>query len=375
MNFFICAVLLYIIAFLICCYIFNIKTTNKTIIISLVAVMISMIILGIRQIPPTSFDLYRYFLEMDYIRSLDFTEIMKITFSNVNFIWAIFESLVAIISRNNNIIFLFSIPLTVIPFIYILLNSKKEYNLTSRQIIILIFSYFAIVNVTHIMSGIRNALAISTFSLGMYLELFKNKRKGYIFYILSMLIHPMVIIFLAFRVLSKFIYKIKFEVRIGHLLVLCWSLFSKAILYVLKFCLSVLPLGMLKLYVEKLNTEIYLNMGIDYRIVALELIQIIVFIILIYRVIKNKKDFDNKLFIFYYIGFFIVGSLTMPTIFTRTRFIFAYFLPILLGYTNIMQLSDKQKNTTKILEHSMLILAIIINIYYIYYMYCNSVFV
>lgn len=375
MNFIACILLLSAISFLICCYILNIKMTKKIIITSLCVISGSIIILGLNQLPPQSFDLYRYFLELEYIRTLNFEETMSIIFANVNLVWATFESIVAFVSENNNIIFLFSVPLTIIPYIYILLNSKKDYNLTNRQVVISIFSYFALVNITHIMSGIRNALAISIFSLGMYLELFKNKKIGYIYYLISLLIHPMVIIFLAFRILVKFIYKIKFEIKIGHFLVLFWSAFSKIILYILKICVSLLPFSMLVLYVEKLNTELSITIAIDYRIVIPELIQIIIFTIWIYKIIKKQKDFDKIMFIFYYLCFFVIGSVHMPTMFTRTRFIFAYFLPFILGYSNILPLEDDEKNKNKILEHCMMIISIYINVYYIYYMCCNSAFI
>ena len=73
-------------------------------------------------------------------------------------------------------IFVFTIPITIVPFAAILLQMKEKYELTNKQIIISIFSFFSIINVIHLMSGIRNAIAVAIYAIGLNLNLFKQKK-------------------------------------------------------------------------------------------------------------------------------------------------------------------------------------------------------
>lgn len=376
MNILACTLLVLDIIYLLICYIFNLKLTNKKIVLILIAIAYPIMILCLNQKPPESFDLYRYFLEMDYIRKLNFEQSIEFIFLKPNFLWFAFERLIALISKNNNVIFLFSIPITIVPFIYILTDVNKNHKLSNRQIVISIVAFFSIINTIHLMSGIRNALAISIFSIGMYMDVFKNKKIGFLFYILSLLFHPMVILVLIFRIFYKLISKIKIKIYIGKYIILFWAFFSKIVLYLLKLMLTVVPIKMLDLYVNKFNVELTLKIGADYRVMIFEFIQILLILILIYRNLKLNKNTDKRILIFYYLCFFIIGSITLFNIFTRTRFIFAYFLPYILCCSNkIKRFSRKNKRYNTIIEHILMIVTLFINIYYVYFMYCNGVFI
>ena len=185
----------------------------------------------------------------------------------------------------------------------------------------------------------------------------------------------MVIIFWGIELMAKWIYKIKLKMRIGEYIILFWSVFSKILLMTLKAILVILPLGLIEMYVAKLDMELKFNMAFDYRIIIPELIQVILITFIMFKIIKSKKGFDKKIYFFYYLGFFIIGSIMLFSIFTRTRFVFAYFLPFILGINNELEKSQKDKKIIAIVENSLLTISLYINIYYIYFMYCNGVFI
>lgn len=185
----------------------------------------------------------------------------------------------------------------------------------------------------------------------------------------------MVIIFLAIELMNKWLYKIKVKIRIGEYIILFWSVFSKILLMILKAVLVILPLSLIEMYVTKLDVELNFSMAFDYRIIIPELIQVILITFLIYRTIKSKKEFNRKLHFFYYLGFFIIGSIMLFSIFTRTRFIFAYFLPFILGSGNGLEKNQKDKKLIAIVENSLLMISLYSNMFYAYFMYCNGVFI
>ena len=71
---------------------------------------------------------------------------------------------------------------------------------------------------------------------------------------------------------------------------------------------------------------------------------------------------------FYVLLFLIIGSIGMVNIFTRSRFLFAYFLSV------IFALKNKYLGLNHQIEHILLFFTIIVNSYYIYYILCNGVF-
>lgn len=351
--------------YLIYCYIFNKNMGTKKTLVILSTISLCILNLCLHLKPPVTFDLARYFSEIDYFRKLNINEVYPIIVSKVNIIFYGLEYLVGTISKSNYTIFMFSLSITLGVYGYILLDSKKEYNLTNRQVILSIFVFFSIISTIHLMSGIRNAMAVSFYALGMYLHSFKNKKWGYIFYLLSILTHSMTIIFFVFEM---FTYLFK-RVNVMPLFMLFWSITIRIVIAILSLLLIVLPVSFLKLYVYKISAELTIDFGTDYRILIFEILQVIVFTYLIKRSISKEEKPDNKILMFYYLSYFIIGSIMLINIFTRTRFIFAYFTPFILGYANKNKISNRRG------ENILFILSILINIYYAYYMYSNGVFI
>lgn len=342
-----------------------------------IILMVGFYILDYLIVPPESFDLFRYYDELEYYRNLDFVDSFNMIFSRANFLWYFLLRICALFN-NNKIILFFTTTVFLSIMIYILYNIKKRYYLSNRQTAISILAFFSIVNFIHTLSGLRNILAASIFSYGFSLLIFNNKKNikfiGYIIMFISVFIHPMTGIFLVFLLFHNIFSKIKFF----EIVLLFWNKFSNIILFLLKF----IPLPIFNLYIIKFKLEISTSFGNDIRIFIFEIIEILYLLYLLFNlqrkislvkkdeentsdIEKNEKKFIN---IFYYLAFFIIGSVELINIFTRCRFLLAYFIPF------IFALKNKYLNLKYSFENVMLIVVLFINIYYIYYMMCNGIF-
>lgn len=364
------AILIILIAlYLIFCYIKDIKLSDKKVTIILTSIVVLITFLCLRLDIPNNFDIYIYKEQINYFSSLNFLNSIKAIFSETNFLWVLLLRLVGLLSNNCKLLYLITIPGTILPFMYILFSLKKKYSISNRQLIICIFFFFAIISAEHLISGIRNSLAISLFSLGMYKDLFNKNRKGYIFYLISFFIHPMIIIPLFFRIMLGLLKNKLNNIRLFTILLLFSEVYSYIAYYLLKFGYSLIPNKFLFLFYTKLETELNQKLALDYRILIFDLLQIITLAIIMYINIKRKKDIDNKYFLYYYISIFVIGSFGMYNFFIRTRFILAFFIPFLFRKT------DKKEKLMTNLEHALLAISICINIYYYYFMYCNAAFI
>ena len=255
---------------------------------------------------------------------------------------------------------------------------KKRYYLSNRQTAISILAFFSIVNFIHTLSGLRNILAASIFSYGFSLLIFNNKKSikfiGYIIMFISVFIHPMTGIFLVFLLVHNIFAKIKY----CEIVLLFWNKFSNIILYFLAF----VPLPIFNLYVEKFRLEISTDFGNDIRIFIFEIIEMLYFLYLLFNLqnkVNNIKQNEKSITVdeicekkyinfFYYLTIFIIGSTGLINIFIRSRFLVAYFIPL------IFALKNKHLNLKYNFEFLMLAIVLFINFYYIYYMMCNGIF-
>lgn len=342
-----------------------------------IILMVGFYILDYLIVPPESFDLFRYYDELEYYRNLDFVDSFNMIFSRPNFLWYFLLRICALFN-NNKIILFFTTTVFLSIMIYILYNIKKRYYLSNKQTAISILAFFSIVNFIHTLSGLRNILAASIFSYGFSLLIFNNKKSikfiGYIIMFISVFIHPMTGIFLVFLLVHNIFAKIKY----CEIVLLFWNKFSNIILYFLAF----VPLPIFNLYVEKFRLEISTDFGNDIRIFIFEIIEMLYFLYLLFNLqnkVNNIKQNEKSITVdeicekkyinfFYYLTIFIIGSTGLINIFIRCRFLVAYFIPL------IFALKNKHLNLKYNFEFLMLAIVLFINFYYIYYMMCNGIF-
>lgn len=336
-------------------YFFNIKMKKSIWLIFCFILLFMFLWISQIIVPDESFDLYRYYMEMDYIRILNGRNLFMFIFEKPYFIWRILFYLITKLSEENSMLLQFTVPVTMGVFFYILYDSNIKYKYNTRSIILSIFVFFSIINPIHLLSGIRSAFAASIFCLGFYLFKYKGKKfLAMLLILISIFIHPYILIY----IIIYFMYKcIKNTILLSGILAF-WSILSKP----LAIICSLIPF--LKIYSEKLNFELVGNFGVDYRIVFFEVLQTIIIIISLSFFInkRSKSEVNIVAKYLYYISIFIIGSLSMINIFIRSRFIYAYLLPIIMSALKGTGLS---KNKI-IIRHLMFIITNIIIIYYAY---------
>ena len=148
------------------------------------------------------------------------------------------------------------------------------------------------------------------------------------------------------------------------------------------YFLAFVPLPIFNLYVEKFRLEISTDFGNDIRIFIFEIIEMLYFLYLLFNLqnkVNNIKQNEKSITVdeicekkyinfFYYLTIFIIGSTGLINIFIRSRFLVAYFIPL------IFALKNKHLNLKYNFEFLMLAIVLFINFYYIYYMMCNGIF-
>lgn len=312
------------------------------------------------EFPIKSFDLYRYYYQMDDLRNATFQSAISFIFEKMWFGFRIIEYIVALISKYNNVIFIITIPLTIGIYAYIFYHIyKTENSLTKRQIIISIIYFFSIVNPIHLFSGIRNALAVAIFSLGFYQVKIKNKKYGYIFYFLSITIHPMTIILMVLDILMPILRKIKYSYVF---LLLAFFVFP-LITYFMNMLDSIIYIP--SIFIEKANSYVDEENYYNKKILIFEVIQIVIMLIYLHKINKDGK-LDKISTYFYYLCFLDLGFITYSTFFIRIRFLFAYFMPYIFSEKNKVQSDSKYD---KNIETILFIASSIILVHYSLYMY------
>lgn len=328
------------------------KASNKFIFINLLILLITFICFSINNYPASSFkfpykirtfDLYRYYWQMDLLRKYSNANVISFVFEKVWFGFRLFELFVSKVTNNNYMIVVFSLIIIFFNYGYILLdlNKKSETKFTRLQTITLISVFLSIVNSIHLLSGLRNSLACSIFSVGIYNYWFKGKKKFGIFLILfSITVHPMILIFASTIFLIKIFSKIKHK-RVNYIFLLI--LIIAIIPFMRNIILTVGQSGLLPNFItEKLDfysaEKIYYS---SFNIV-LEVLQLL----LIFKyIIESKKNDETNLSNFLYYNFFInLCFILISTFFVRIKFADAFLLPIIFYINNKNNIDNRKSD-------------------------------
>lgn len=178
-------------------------------------------------IPKPAMDLYRYYEYMESVKNYDFLGFIKIILTKTEFCSYFLLYLFSLTGKNGLIMVFTTIISYSILFycIFDFLNindiSKKD-----RAIILIYFicTFLIIANIT----GLRLCLARLIFFLALYLDLVKNKRNFFVYflYIISVFFHTSAIVLLLLRMLF-IVFKNKFSFR--HVIILLFLTFFQPI--------------------------------------------------------------------------------------------------------------------------------------------------
>lgn len=180
--------------------------------------------------PPTDFDLYRHYENLENFRTYgwDFANSTRI-FNSLP-VYAIYFYLISLLPLNG---FLPGITVFITYYLlFCLIYKISKYCCNVSKIYIMmtfIFVMFA-TNYVYVVSSIRNLLALSIFSYFLFIDLVEQKNKVICFmvYIMLCLFHSSISVLLAFRILI-YLYKKVTKVAL-KLIFLFWSFFLPIIL-------------------------------------------------------------------------------------------------------------------------------------------------
>lgn len=155
--------------------------------------------------PPPSYDLYRIFEKIEWFKNMNILEFLKIYSSNLEIG---FNFVLLLIVKNLNKHFvpmIFSLIGYLIMF-YIICDYSKIKKISSSKTVFIIIVFLLSYQHMYLISGIRNFIAIIFFVLLLYIEKIKKKENiiTHILYIIPLLFHNSMFVFILFRLLIEF---------------------------------------------------------------------------------------------------------------------------------------------------------------------------
>ncbi len=293
------------------------KNVNSILIYSIILFIITIFFCS--QIdPPSGWDLYRHYEEIDKIRLYGLEYAFEEGIYKQYYVISLLFYLVSLQS-NNNLLVIISLSIEFLIYFSVLKYFINKGTIKKSNTILLCNIYFfATINLVQAVSGIRNILAFMIALYGVFITMYKNKKiLPIICYLLAVFIHP----FSLMIVLIYFISKLKFKKCIFVILIL-WGFFYNEIISLL--------LSIDTPYFEELteNFKMYQTMKVDsdYRIIFL---QVFLTVFGVYLIYKNKTIKKNHLqlgtFVLLYTAF-ALGSLSNMIFFQRASYALSLIL-------------------------------------------------
>ncbi len=307
-------------------------------------ILVSWLVFFITLLTPPYQDLYRRYITTYYIYDAN-TSLADALNGKIDFLFYFCAWL----------LYKLSLPFYLVPAIFSSLScyftlsaandSWKRINddLSKGVLLIAMLCIFSFVNVIMIASTLRFGFAVALFIKGISLYYFKNeKKKGYLFFIISISCHVSMLLPLFAVLLSKFV-----KISWFSCLLLCFCT-CIASAYILPFVLNIVHLGYINDYVTKgyLSTD-YANVTNNVNTLVVQSVKWVILVCFLSFFMRNKSisnAFDN------YVRVLIIVSATTAlsvTIFNR------YFIGLLTPLIVIGTLSDlvqiQKKNFLKLL--------------------------
>ena len=300
--------------------------------------------------PPEGWDLYRHFEMVDRIRIGGTNYLFSDQSLYGKQIGSALLYYLVSLQPNDHILPLVTVVIEYTIIAYIITDYITTNELTSRTVFVCIAVSLALGDLTWTISMIRYPLACSFCALGMYLEAVKNKKRGFIFYLVGISIHPGVLGIIIVRL----VYFIKRARRVLPVILLVWGVFVTLIgrllqsstNYWLKYFGS-----MLMVYTTDMS-EIA-----DIRFLTLKIIFIVFIVICL--LFRKKQGNDNLIsknqkrtitghykVLYIYISLFAIGAIVAsPQIFMRyAMMISLLFIPVA---NDVLPEKGKMKITIK----------------------------
>ncbi len=277
--------------------------------------------------PPDGWDLYRHFEELDRIRLGGLYYLFGEGSLYGKQIGSALLYYIVSLQPNNHLLPFLTIVIEYTIYAYIITDYVATNKKTIKTVFACIAIHFALTDITWTISSLRQPLACSLCALGMYVELVKKKKFGFLFYFLGASVHPGMLGFIAVR----FIFMIRGVRKVLPFILVIWGAFARIVGTLLETSTSywLRYIGsMLLVYISEL-AEIA-----DLRFLVLKLVFAFIFLgLLLTKKEQNyftNEEKDNKYKnVFVLMILFAIGSIVSPQIFMRyVMFLSFSFVPL-----------------------------------------------
>ena len=315
-------------------YFLNKKAKRKSTFTILFLFAIAFGIIAYHVEPPEGWDLYRHFEMVDRIRIGGTNYLFSDQSLYGKQIGSALLYYLISLQPNNHLLPLVTVTIEYTILAYIISDYIATNKLTTRTVFVCIAVHLALGDLTWTISMIRYPLACSFCALGMYLEAVKNKKGGFLFYLVGLSIHPGVLAIIVVRM----VYFIKRARKYMPVVLLAWGAFVTLIGRVLQsstnYWLKYFG-SMLMVYTTDMSDIA------DIRFLLLKIVFIVfVLLCLVFRgrdkndniiSMKSTKQITNHYEMLYiFISLFAIGAIVAsPQIFMRYAMMISFlFIPV-----------------------------------------------
>lgn len=307
--------------------------------IYMIGIAFVLAIIAYKYIPTFEYDLYRHHLEMDKLRLMNFSRVLKYAISEVEILRIM---IMYIISKfNNNNILQFIIAFCGYTIIFFMITDYAKRKNIKRWVVLLCSIYLVFtLNYIYFISGLWNYIAMIIFALGVYIEYILKKTKWYLYalYLITPFIHISMLFVIVLKVLCKIIAKDR--VNLKSFIIISIMMIGIPIFISIISKYSSIPIlsylvRMYQSYFINGSKYDYLHRG---NKVIVAIIDFIIYLYAFYCVRKKANEPIYNIAIIFFVSTLIL--MISSSVFIRFIFLAQLIgLPILMNYLNNVKLN------------------------------------
>lgn len=277
--------------------------------------------------PPSSYDLYRIFEKVEWLKEIGIVDFFEIYSNNLEIVFNLVLYFIVKVFDKHFIPMIFSLIGYLIMF-YIICDYSKIKKLTPWQTTFVVIIFLLFYQHMYLISGIRNFIAMILFVLLLYIEKIKKVENNitHLLYLIPLLFHNSMIIFILFRIL------IEFKEKITEKIVVLTSFITFFAPMVL---LKVLELFKNNAFIFNVYTKLsgYINNDskfYQFLIVAAMILQLLIYLYM-YIYVQKKGLAQNKFYRYLkYIIIICISLIPYSVLFDRALVLLSCLTVVLL---------------------------------------------
>lgn len=316
---------------------------KKNRIVYLILLAFILAIIAYHWIPNKEFDLYRYYMILNRMRTIGFTDFITKYINQKEIISNFLFFIISRLTTNNSMLQFITTFIGYVIMFYILEDYAK--NKKNSNIIFTITFFYIISSFRYLtfISGIRNTLAIMIFALGMYLEYIKKVKrwKCNLLYFSTIFIHISSLLIFVLKIIYTYIFKEKIDMKKIIIISIVFLIPDILLNVINKFSTISIFSNLQKMYIAYFINGSQFDAITGGNILIMNIVRAF-FCILIYYLYKEK---NNKLNNYVLILLIVLIAIT----FQSKEFIRRYvFLGEILSMPMLMDCYEKVNKKIKI---------------------------